>query len=177
MTRPTHFQDQLLVQLRAVVLENPVPAHAEGARRRAPALRTRLALSGVGLALAVVAAVIMLAGSSAAPQSAYAVNTHSNGTVTVHVRSLSDAAGLQDSLRAAGVPALVNYAPATSLPACPIPKGSVSTRSMFSEKAAPGSGPKLSTGGRERGSAGEGPALSSGGAPEGAGDLPTPPPA
>ena len=43
--------------------------------------------------------------------SAYAVESQPDGAVTVSIRSLSDAAGLQRKLRAAGVPAVVDYVP------------------------------------------------------------------
>ena len=43
---------------------------------------------------------------------AYAVESRPDGAVSVSIHSLSDAAGLQRSLRAAGVPAVVDYVPA-----------------------------------------------------------------
>ena len=49
---------------------------------------------------------------SAGTQSAYAVTKNANGTVTVEIDSLTDAAGLQAKLRDAGVSAVVEYLPA-----------------------------------------------------------------
>ncbi len=169
MTSPTHFEDELLTQLRHVVAQNPAPA-TDGARRRAPVRRSRLALSGAGLAAAGAAAVILISGSGSATPSAYAVTPQGDGSVTVHVRSLSDASGLQSSLRAAGVPASVNYAPAGNLPACPPPKSATATHQSGSSEAA-GSGASVSTAGAPPGRL---PSLSTNNAPSG--PLPTPPP-
>jgi hypothetical protein len=167
MSIPNHFKDQLLIQLRQVVSENPAPDSASRGRGSRLA-GSRLALSGAGVAVAgAAAAAIVIFSSGSVTPSAFAVNTQSNGSVTVHVRSLSDAAGLQSSLRAAGVPALVNYAPAGKLPACPAPKGPVVTHQSGTSE----SGTKV------EGAVGadSGPAFSTGGnAPAGA--LPKPPP-
>ena len=51
--------------------------------------------------------------------SAYAVAAAQRRHVSVKIRSLSDAAGLQRSLRAAGVPAVVSYVPATQMGCAP----------------------------------------------------------
>jgi hypothetical protein len=173
MTGPTHFEEQLLSQLRAVVAERAEPSTAARPWRM-PALRARLALSGAGAAVAAGVAVILLAGSGTAPQSAFAVDAHSNGTVTVHVRSLSDAAGLQQSLQTAGVPALVNYAPDTSLAPCPMPKGHViDTKSTFTTKGGSGAvSPGTVVSGSRIGSSEKG--LSTGGPADPKG-LPRPP--
>ena len=53
----------------------------------------------------------MATGSDVTP-SAYAVQPRADGSVTVHIRGLEDAKGLERSLRAAGVPAVVDYAAA-----------------------------------------------------------------
>src|ERR1700712_2338355 len=102
MTTTTHFEDRLLEQLRQIVVENPDPG-VRLAPQRAPR-RTRLALAGAGAAAAT-AAVAIVATSSDVTPSAYAVQPRKDGSVSVKIRSLSDAAGLQRSLRAAGVPA------------------------------------------------------------------------
>jgi hypothetical protein len=60
------------------------------------------------LAVAAAAGVPFVSGG-AAP--AYAVSTNDDGTVTVEISSLSDAAGLQSKLREAGVRAVVHYLP------------------------------------------------------------------
>lgn len=173
MTSPTHFEDELLTQLRRVVAQNVEPS-PEGTRHPRM-LQRRLALSGGGLAVAGAAAVILISGSGSATSSAYAVAAQGDGSVTVHVRNLSDAAGLQSSLRAAGVPATVNYAPADKLPACPLPKDAVvNTQSGIESKTKQGTaqGPSLSTGGVPPGSL---PSPSTSDAPR-SGALPTPPP-
>lgn len=113
MTTTTHFEDRLLQQLRQIVAENPDPGVA-GAAQRAPR-RTRLALAGAGVAAA--SAVAIVATSSDVTPSAYAVQPRADGSVSVRIRSLSDAAGLQRSLRDAGVPAVVDYTPADA-PGC-----------------------------------------------------------
>jgi hypothetical protein len=51
--------------------------------------------------------VIFATGGSTPP--AYAIDSHADGTITVKIGSLSDAAGLQAELRAAGVDAYVTY--------------------------------------------------------------------
>ena len=109
MTTPTRFEDRLLDQLRQVVAERPAPAVAAAGPRRRPR-PSRLALAGVGVG-AVAAAVIVAATSSDVTTSAYAVEPRADGSVTVHIHNLSDAAGLQSKLRAAGIPAVVDYVP------------------------------------------------------------------
>jgi hypothetical protein len=77
-----------------------------------------LAAAGLATALAVA-----IAGGT---QAADAIDSHPDGSVTVHLASLSDAAGLQAALRARGVPAIVDYS-ATCTPV-PYPPGSSGTR-------------------------------------------------
>jgi hypothetical protein len=104
------FEDRLLVELRAVVHERPAPDVTRGgspARRRLPRARTVLATAAA--AAAVAGTIVLIGGGGATP--AYAVVRNADGSVTVHVRSLSDAAGLQQKLRAAGIPAVVEYTP------------------------------------------------------------------
>jgi hypothetical protein len=113
MTTPERFEDRLLRELRQVVAERPAPA--TGSRRRTP--RTRLALGGVGIAAATIAIAVIATGSDVTPN-AYAVESHANGAVTVSISALRDANGLQSSLRAAGVPAVVDYVTAGG-GACP----------------------------------------------------------
>jgi hypothetical protein len=105
----TSFEERLLAQLRAIVAEAP----AARSRKRPKSLPPgRLALAGgvAGvLAVAATAAVLLLpAGATAA----YAVTRNTDGTVTVEINSLRDAAGLQAKLREAGVNAIVEYLPA-----------------------------------------------------------------
>ena len=97
------FEDRLLTELRQHVAANPAPATATPARRPR---RGRFVLAGTGALAAVAAALVVMFGGGAA---AYGVEKTSDGAVTVHIRSLADAAGLQRELRAAGVPAVVSY--------------------------------------------------------------------
>ena len=103
-------------------------------------------LAGAGVAAAT-AVVAIVATSSDVTPTAYAVDSRPDGSITVEIRSLHDAAGLQRSLRAAGVPAVVDYAPAgTTGCVAPPPGGGTSD------------GPSLSAGGS--GKTDTGPSLS-----------------
>jgi hypothetical protein len=107
-----NFEDRLLTELRQVVADQPepkvtgLPARARSARRRR---YTRGALAGGGL-VAAIGAGLIIAGSGGS--AAYAVESHSDGTVTVEVKSYEDAPGFESALRAAGIPAVVDYVPA-----------------------------------------------------------------
>jgi hypothetical protein len=106
MTTNERFEDRLLRELRHVVEERPAVNGEPEPRGR----RTRLAWGGVGLGVATATAVVAIVASSGdVTPNAYAVQPHANGEVTVSIHSLSDAAGLQSKLRAAGVPAVVSY--------------------------------------------------------------------
>jgi hypothetical protein len=104
MNAPDHFEDRLLAQLRQVVAEQPAPPAPTPHRPR----RTRLILAGAGGAAAL-AAVAIVASSGDVTSRAYAVDSEPGGNVTVSIHSLSDAGGLQASLRGAGIPAVVDY--------------------------------------------------------------------
>ena len=65
----------------------------------------------MSVAAATAAVALVVTGSDVTP-SAYAVQPRADGSVTVHIRGLEDAKGLERSLRAAGVPAVVDYAAA-----------------------------------------------------------------
>ena len=112
MTTTTHFEDRLLAAAAPDRGGEPRPGLAPAAQR-APR-RTRLAVAGCGVAAAT-AAVAIVATSSDVTPSAYAVQPRKDGSVSARIRSLSDAAGLQRSLRAAGVPAVVSYDPAAQM--------------------------------------------------------------
>jgi hypothetical protein len=102
----SNFEERLLVELRKTVTAEPVVP----GRWRRPG--RRLAVAG-GLAMALAAAAtIGVFFLSAGTQAAYAVTKNADGTVTVEVDSLTDAAGLQSALQAAGVNAVVEYLPA-----------------------------------------------------------------
>jgi hypothetical protein len=120
MTTPDSFEDRLLVELRHVVAATPAPgpggATAPAATPRRPlVLRpARLALGGAGLATAAAVVAFALPGGGAA---AYAVTPQGDGAIKVTINALSDAAGLEAKLRAAGIDADVDYSAAP--PACP----------------------------------------------------------
>ncbi len=104
----TNFEERLLRELRSHVVAPPVD---RGQRR--PLWRTpRLALAGGLAAVLAAAAAVGLIVLSTGTQAAYAVTKNADGTVTVEIDSLSDAAGLQAKLQAAGVNAVVQYLPA-----------------------------------------------------------------
>jgi hypothetical protein len=107
MTASNRFEDRLLEQLLHVVAERPAP---DVIAHRAPR-RTRLALAGVSVTAATAVVAIVATSSDVTPR-AYAVEPRPDGSVTVKIHSLRDAAGLQRNLRAAGVPAVVDYVPA-----------------------------------------------------------------
>ncbi len=104
----SNFEERLLRELRSQVV---VPPTDRGQRRllwRSPRLVLAGGLAAV-LAAAASAGVFFL---SAGTQAAYAVTKNADGTVTVEIDSLSDAAGLQAKLQATGVNAVVQYLPA-----------------------------------------------------------------
>lgn len=102
-----NFEERLLRELRGVVA---APQVDQGQRGRLWRGR-RLALAG-GLAAVLAAAIAGVFLLSAGTQAAYAVTKNADGTVSVEIDSLSDAAGLQAKLQAAGVNAVVEYLPA-----------------------------------------------------------------
>jgi hypothetical protein len=113
---PTKFEDRLLTELRAVVAARPAP-EVVTASRRSP--RGRLVLATGAVAATAAGVLIATGGDTAAP--AYAVEKQPNGNVTVEIHSLRDAAGLQEKLRAAGIPAVVDYTPVGKM--CRAPRG------------------------------------------------------
>jgi hypothetical protein len=109
MTPETRFEDRLLTQLRAHVERNAAPGPAPAPRRRALWRPAPIAAAGGLLAAAAVAVVLATGGDGADP--AYAVTPQTDGSVTVSVGSLDDAAGLEQALRDAGVSAVVRAVP------------------------------------------------------------------
>jgi hypothetical protein len=104
------FETRLLAELRTVVSERAAHA-ATSTPTRAPRIGRRpLALAG-GVVAAAAAVGVTVATVGGGTEPAYAVEPHSDGTVTVEIRALSDAGGLQSKLREAGVPADVTYLP------------------------------------------------------------------
>jgi hypothetical protein len=108
------FEDRLLAQLRATVAERGAEAEAEAETSGAtPAWRRgpRLALAGAAVTTVAAAALLVSAGGDDTT-AAYAVEPQGDGMVSVEIRSLSDADGLEKALDDVGVPASVNYLPA-----------------------------------------------------------------
>jgi hypothetical protein len=104
----SNFEERLLVELRSLVSAEPV----DGGQRRPLWRGPRLALAGGLAAVLAGAAVAAVFFFSAGTQAAYAVTKNADGSVTVEIDSLTDAAGLQAKLQAAGVNAVVEYLPA-----------------------------------------------------------------
>jgi len=103
----SNFDERLLVELRSLVTD-PRVDRGQGRRlRRGPRVLLVGGLAAV-LAAAAIASVFFL---STGTQAAYAVTRNADGTVTVEIDSLNDAAGLQTKLRAVGVNAVVQYLP------------------------------------------------------------------
>jgi hypothetical protein len=101
------FEDRLLAELRARVAARETEAEAVStlpSRRHVP----RLAVAGVAVTAVAAAVLIVGAGGSETP-AAFAVTPHGDGRVSVEVRALTDAQGLERALDAAGVPAEVAY--------------------------------------------------------------------
>jgi hypothetical protein len=102
------YRERLLAELRALAEQNAAAAPRGGhfVRQRRP----RLIAAGAAGGACVATALVVLAGSDDG-STAYAVDRHDDGSVTVAVKALADAAGLERELRAAGVPAEVDYLP------------------------------------------------------------------
>lgn len=127
----TRFEDRLLVELREVVAERPAPSAAPPPRRRRRPT-PRLVLTGAATAaVAAGALIVALGGDSTAP--AFAVERQADGNVTVTIHRLSDADDLQRQLRAAGIPAVVDYTPPGK--ACRQPRGAAPSRDDGAGKA------------------------------------------
>ncbi|HMT04471.1 MAG: hypothetical protein KDB48_00130 [Solirubrobacterales bacterium] len=106
MTDKDNFESRLLGELRQVSADNPAP-RPQPTRSRSYG---RFAAVGAGLA-AVVAGIAIFTSTGGNTQSAYAVESQPDGSVQVEVNNLDDAAGLEESLNAAGVPAVVRTTP------------------------------------------------------------------
>ncbi|MEA2160430.1 MAG: hypothetical protein QOD66_2810 [Solirubrobacteraceae bacterium] len=115
MTRTT-FEDRLLRELRAVVATRPAPERVAAPART---IRARLILAAGVVAATAAGVFVATGGDTASP--AYAVEKQPDGSVTVAIHSVSDAAGLQGKLRAAGIPAVVDYTPNGKM--CAEPRG------------------------------------------------------
>jgi hypothetical protein len=108
------FEQRLLRELRQVVAVNPkaavsvpeAPARSSVFGRR---LRIGLAATAATATAIAVASAISIGGGEGS--TAWAVSPNPDGTVTVEIKSLSDAAGLQQKLDEAGIRSLVQYLP------------------------------------------------------------------
>jgi hypothetical protein len=108
------FEQRLLRELRQVVAEAPrlsPEPERPAAARSSFGRRLSLALAGGAAAAIAIAITGALSLGGGEPSKAWAVDRNPDGTVTVWIDSLSDAAGLQRKLNEAGVPALVQYLP------------------------------------------------------------------
>jgi hypothetical protein len=112
------FEERLLVELRRAIVENrsrlpSTPAGWTSNARARLGWRRRIALVGaVAAALAgALAAGLPLVDGGTSPKAAYGVTTNDDGTVSVEIREIRDAEGLQRRLREAGIPAVVRYLP------------------------------------------------------------------
>lgn len=114
MNAPQRFEDQLLTQLRRVVAEREDPREPTRSRTG----RRRLVLSGAGAALviAIVAIAAVAIGTGNRTTDAYAIQARPGGKVAVSIYRLGDARALQRSLRAAGIPAIVDFEAAKAGP-------------------------------------------------------------
>ncbi|WP_020663567.1 hypothetical protein [Amycolatopsis benzoatilytica] len=102
--RLTDFEQRLLAELKEVAAQPEKAVVFRDVRRPA---RTKLILAAAAAGLALAAGLTMVHG-----EPAYAVEAGTDGMVTVTVHRLDDAEGLEQQLRAHGVPAKVVYVPA-----------------------------------------------------------------
>jgi hypothetical protein len=109
------FEERLLDELRSLVVAQPSSGPERPLRRPgtwiAARSRRRLVLVGSTAALLAVGVGTGVPFLSSGAGPAYAVSRNDDGTVTVEINSLSDAAGLESKLREAGVHAVVQYLP------------------------------------------------------------------
>jgi hypothetical protein len=135
----TSFEDRLLGELRAVVAERGVAAAAEAeASTGTPAWRRgpRLAIAGAAVTAAAGVALLVSAGGGDTP-TAYAVEPRPEGMVSVEIRGLEDAKGLEEALGNVGIPASVAY----------LASGMTCREPRFRRPAAPhGAGGKVTSG-------------------------------
>jgi hypothetical protein len=106
------YEQRLLGELRTLVEERAahpaaLPTPLPTRRRRPP----RLVLAGAAACALAIAAVAVTAGGDGAG-TAYAVERQGDGSVTVEISRLEDAAGLERGLREHGIAAEVDYLPA-----------------------------------------------------------------
>lgn len=106
--RLSPFEARLLGELkRAVATRAEAGSNVTARRNRRPRLVVAGGVAAV-VAAGIAAGVPFLGGGGT---QAYAVTKNGDGSVTVEVSSLKDAAGLERQLRDAGIPAAVQYIP------------------------------------------------------------------
>ena len=115
----TRFEDRLLTELQSVVHANPAPVEGRRPVGRWVAASAAVAAGVTGFTVL---------GGGASP--AFAVSTEANGDITVTIKALSDASGLERALAAHGVTADVTYAP----------RGQQCAPGRFTESSAPEKG-------------------------------------
>ncbi len=103
------FEDRLLVALRDVVEERAAVDTAPVDTVNPARWRPRLVLAAGAVVLGIAGAVVL--PSLVGEDSAYAVETHDDGTISVEIKQLSDAEGLERRLAELGIPAEVDYLP------------------------------------------------------------------
>ncbi len=116
MNRPeTEFSNRLRAALTQIVAERgATQATISSSRSESAGVHKKFGIARVGLgfiavgALALALMLIISAGDGGSSQ-AYAVETNPSGMVSVEIRSLDDAKGLEEALDAAGIPSSVTY--------------------------------------------------------------------
>lgn len=110
------FEDKLLAELKHHLPETPASVAAPRRRWKTPAALT----VGVAAVLATAIAVVMpTVGGERSPSRAWAVTEDDDGTVTVAITQIEDAAGLERKIEEHGVNASVHYLPQDKLCAPP----------------------------------------------------------
>jgi hypothetical protein len=107
----TEFERRLGAELTAIVAgRGAEQAEARATTPRPLWRRTgpRIGLAGAAVAGVAVVALIVSAGGGDTP-AAYAVEAQPEGMVSVEIRNLEDAKGLEQALEEVGIPASVNY--------------------------------------------------------------------
>lgn len=110
----TEFARRLRAELRSIVVGQGAVLPAQRTSTAARAGRawrrpgSRLGLAAAAVA-AVIAAVLIVNASGDNTPAAFAVEAEGGGEISVEIRSLEDASGLEQALTEAGVPASVDY--------------------------------------------------------------------
>jgi len=110
-TPETEFARRLRAELKATVAERGAAPTATASRSAKPAWRRRGPRAGFAATavIAVAAAALIVSAGGGNTATAFAVESQPEGEVTVEIRSLEDAPGLEDALDEAGIRASVSY--------------------------------------------------------------------